>query len=129
MFRQNCEAETWTTDGAYTDVEATPSKCLTIIASIGKPLTASGELFHSVTADGSFICIADATSHDQGEEIVLTAMADPNVTSAMLNKLRFTPDGTTGGKAGCAASPERTSLTSKFPVNRRKCAFLTYLQE
>jgi hypothetical protein len=70
-----------------------------------------------VTADGSFICIADATSHDQGEEIVLAAMADPNVTSAMLNKLRFTPDGTTGGKAGCAASPELSSLCI-FPANR-----------
>jgi hypothetical protein len=67
-----------------TDVEATPPSCLTIIASKGKPLTANGELFHSVTADGSFLCIADATSHDQGEEIVLAAMADPNVTSAML---------------------------------------------
>lgn len=84
IVRQSCAPESWTMDGAYTDVNAIPPRFLTIVALKSEPADLSGESFQSVTVDDSFLCVADAKSHQHGEEIIADAMALPHVTSAML---------------------------------------------
>ncbi|WP_282605801.1 hypothetical protein [Pelagibius sp. Alg239-R121] len=76
--------ETWTTEGAYADVESTEPRYLTIVASKGKPVEANGEAFQSVTVDGSYLSVEDASSLDHGKVALATAMENPSVTSAML---------------------------------------------
>lgn len=84
FVRQNCEPESWTVDGAYADVNATPPRFLTIVALKSDPADLKGESFRSVTVDDSFLCVADAKSQQHGEEIIAGAMARPQATSAIL---------------------------------------------
>ncbi|MGP1256461.1 MAG: antibiotic biosynthesis monooxygenase family protein [Kiloniellales bacterium] len=84
MMRQDAVPESWTADGAYSNVDAIPARFLTIAASKGDPVDLRGERFHSVTVDGNFLCVTDANSRDHGEEIIAEAMTKPHATSAML---------------------------------------------
>lgn len=84
MARQDAEPVSWTADGAYADVEAIPARFLTIVASKSDLLDTGGECFQSVTVDGSFLCVTDASSRNHGEEIIAEAMTKPHTTSAML---------------------------------------------
>ena len=84
LSRKDTESLVWTTDGAYSDTDAITPRFLAIVASKGEPVDLGGENFHSVTIDGNYLCLVDATSHDHGEELIAEAAAHPNVSSAML---------------------------------------------
>ncbi|GFE49677.1 antibiotic biosynthesis monooxygenase [Roseobacter cerasinus] len=84
MMRQDTDPEIWSAEGAYTNVDATPARFLTIVASKGSPVDLGGECFHSVTADENFLCVTNAATRDHGDELIAKAMMNPNASSAML---------------------------------------------
>lgn len=64
------EMHSWTSEGSYIDVTATPPRYLTIVSSLDDPSEIPGEVFKSVTVEGNFLSVADATSYAEAEAVV-----------------------------------------------------------
>jgi len=84
LLRPNAERQTWSTAGAYTDVNSRTPRYLTIVASTGEPFASGGDTFQSVTAEERYLSVADVTSYEHGMDVVGSAMANAAVTSAMV---------------------------------------------
>jgi len=85
-FRVGAEvAQTWTSDGAYRDSNATPSRYLTVIGTEERPWDDGGESFQSVNFEDHFLTIIEPVSEQDGRDLIARVGGARHVTSTLLS--------------------------------------------